>query len=150
MRSARQWRWMVRNPYLGWANTKSGCCNVISHNHSYGTGPSSFKSMADFLKKEQKLGFFPWIKNNRITFHRIFVLIWKLIFKIREGEFNFLCFVILRGFIYKLCNVSLVAPFLVDIALQVHPYFQHKFLHFEIHPLQNPRIFFKKRTKFVF
>ena len=128
--------------------TVEGLSNTLVHSAMV-LGLVLFKAWQISWKKEQKLGFFPWIKNNRITFHRIFVLIWKLIFKIREGEFNFLCFVILRGFIYKLCNVSLVAPFLVDIALQVHPNFQHKFLHFEIHPHQNPRIFFKKRTKFV-
>ena len=113
-------------------------------------GQVPFKAWHISWKKEQKLGFFPWKKNNRITFHRIFVLIWKLIFKICEGEFNFLCFVILRGFIYKLCNASSMAPFLIYIALQVHPNFQHKFLHFEIHPLQNPRIFLKKEQNLYF
>ena len=106
--------------------------------------------MIDFLKKRTKTRIFPWIKNNRITFHRIFVLIWKLIFIICEGEFNFLCFLILRGFNYKLCNVSLLAPFLVDIALQEHSNFKQKFLHFEIHPLEIPRIFLKKEQNLYF
>ena len=48
-----------------------------------------FKAWQISWKKEQKLGFFPWIKNNLITFHRIFVLILELISKIHKGEMKF-------------------------------------------------------------
>ena len=46
---------------------------ILSLIYSYGTGPSSFWSMAYFLKKRTKTRIFMWIKNNFITINRIFL-----------------------------------------------------------------------------
>jgi len=65
------------------------CGQTLQPSAAMVQGQVLFKAGQISWKKEQKLRFFPWIKNNRIFFHRIFVLIWKLVFKIREGNLIF-------------------------------------------------------------
>ena len=41
-------------------------------------------------------------------------------------------FVFFKRVIYKLCHITLIFSFLIEMELQLHPQFQGKILHFEV------------------
>ena len=103
-----------------------------------------FKVMEISRKKEQMHGFYIQIKNILMTFPQKiswFLSSFPKKFKIIWCSTDFYHF---ERFIQKLCHISLIFSFLIEMELQLNPQFQGKFLHFELFFLQNPTISWKK------
>ena len=108
-----------------------------------------FKAQRICWKKEQKQWFFPWIKNNLITFHSKFVLILDIICKILNEDtiiFRFCCFWRINSPI-KSGLVDLILSCLNEVVI-IHPFptFINDFV--SIFSLKIQQIFWK-RTNFV-
>ena len=108
-----------------------------------------FKAWQISWKKEQKLGFFPWIKNNLITFHRIFVLILELISKIHKGEMKFSRFCYFWRVILQIMSCLIECFFSCWNWIANTSKFQTEIFAFLGTFLFKIQQIFEKRTKFV-
>ena len=108
-----------------------------------------FKAWQISWKKEQKLGFFPWIKNNLITFHRIFVLILELISKIHKGEMKFPRFCYFWRVILQIMSCLIECFFSCWNWIANTSKFQSEIFAFLGTFLFKIQQIFEKRTKFV-
>ena len=121
-------------------------CSLIEGKNHAAMVPSLvlFKVMEISRKKRQMRGFYIQIKNILITFPQKIFWLWSSFpknFMIIWCSTDFYHF---GRFIHKLCHISLIFSFLIEMELQLNPQFKGKFLHFEVFFLQNPTIFWKK------